>query len=88
MLLDDVLYFPGDSRNLLLWDETTGIATGGFEDFQWVVTDATQPMKVALCWTDYQGNPASGVQLVNNLNLTATNGATTYLGNVFASGQR
>jgi hypothetical protein len=48
----------------------------------------TIPLKAALVWTDYPGNPVASVQLVNNLNLTATDPiGTVYRGNVYSGGQ-
>jgi hypothetical protein len=83
---DSVLYFAGDARRLLLVDHTSGLGHGQSIEYQVNVVDGSIPLKVSLCWTDYPGNPASGTQLVNNLNLTVSHGATTYLGNVFAGG--
>jgi hypothetical protein len=86
MSADSVLYFPGDVRKLLLVDQTEGLGSGEFIEYQVNVTDGTQALEVTLCWTDYPGHPAAAIQLVNNLNLTVSNGATTYLGNVFLGG--
>ena len=84
--LDNVLYFPGDARRLLLVDNTAGLGQGQYIEYQVNVVDGSQPLKVSLCWSDYPGSPAAAVQLVNNLNLTVTKGATAYKGNVFAGG--
>jgi hypothetical protein len=84
--VDNVLYFPGDQRKLLLVDNTDGLGQGQYIEYQVNVTDTTLPLEVALCWTDYPGSPAASVQLVNNLDLTVTNGASTYKGNVFSAG--
>jgi hypothetical protein len=46
----------------------------------------SSPLEVALCWTDYPSASLAGVQLVNNLNLTLTDGVTSYKGNRYASG--
>jgi hypothetical protein len=83
---DNVLFFPGDARKLLLMDNTDGLGQGQFIEYQVNVTETTQPLEVSLCWTDYPGNPAAAVQLVNNLDLTVTNGVSTYKGNVFSAG--
>jgi hypothetical protein len=87
--VDNALYFAGDTRRLAAVDETGSLATGEFVDYEINVTDASVALKIALAWTDYQGNPAAGTQLVNNLDLTVTepNGTTVYKGNVFAGGQ-
>jgi hypothetical protein len=48
------------------------------------VADPTKPVRVTLVWTDPPG--VSDPALVNNLDLTVTIGANTYLGNVFSNG--
>ena len=83
---DSVLYFSGDTRRLLLIDQTLGLGNGQAIDYSINVTDASQPLKVALVWTDYPGSPLAAVQLVNNLDLTVSKGATTYVGNQFTGG--
>jgi hypothetical protein len=86
VLVDNALFFPGDARKLLLVDHTQGLTQGLFIEYQIQVTDGSIPLEVSLAWTDYPGNPAASVQLVNNLDLSVTNGIVTYKGNVFASG--
>jgi hypothetical protein len=81
-----VLYFAGDTKRLLLVDQTEGLGHGQMIEYQVNVVDAQSALEVALCWSDYPGNPAGGVQLVNNLNLTVTNGVDTYKGNVYSAG--
>jgi hypothetical protein len=89
MKLDSLLYLPGDTRKLLLVDQTDGLAQGQFAEYQVNVTEGTIAFEVSCAWTDYPGNPNALIQLVNNLDLTVTtpNGLTTYKGNVFAGGQ-
>ena len=84
--IDNVLYFSGDARKLLLVDNTDGLGQGQFIEYQVNVIDNTQPLEVSVCWSDYPGSPAAAVQLVNNLDLTVTNGVSTYKGNVFSGG--
>ena len=50
------------------------------------VPDPTKPLKVTVAWTDAAGAVGANPALVNNLDLTVTNGANTYKGNVFTSG--
>lgn len=83
---DSVLYFAGDARKLLLVDMSRGLGNGEHIEYQVNVTDPSIPLKVALCWTDYPGSPAAGRELVNNLDLTVTNGTVTYHGNSFTTG--
>jgi subtilase family protein/flagellar hook capping protein FlgD len=89
MKLDNALYFPGDGPRMAVVDETDGLVTGEFVDYQIAVTDASVPLKIALCWTDKEGNPSAATQLVNDLDLTVTEpgGLIAYRGNVFAGGE-
>ena len=50
------------------------------------VPDLTKPFKVSLVWADAPGAAGANPALVNNLDLTVTNGGITYLGNVFSNG--
>lgn len=46
------------------------------------------PLKITLCWTDREGNPASLTQLVNDLDLTVFDpNGVPYLGNVLSNSQ-
>lgn len=83
---DSVLYFAGDTRRLLLVDQTAGLGNAQYIDYQINVVDGSVPLKVSLVWTDVPGNPAVTNQLVNDLDLTVSNGATIYRGNQFANG--
>jgi hypothetical protein len=83
---DNVLYFAGDAKKLLLVDNTSGLANGQYIEYQVNVTDGSVPFKTSLCWTDFPGNPAAAVQLVNNLNLTVSKGAMVYKGSVYSGG--
>jgi hypothetical protein len=86
LVADDVLYFPGDSVHTLLVDATSGMLDRQYTEYQVQVTDPNKPLKIALCWTDAPGNPASAVQLVNDLDLVVTHNGATYLGNYFLAG--
>ena len=81
LALDDVLYFPGDSSRTVLVDPHDGLEDGRYVEYQVQVTDPSRPLKVALCWTDAPGNPASAVQLVNDLDLLVLKDGATYRGN-------
>ncbi|HEY3216386.1 MAG TPA: S8 family serine peptidase, partial [Candidatus Eisenbacteria bacterium] len=86
--LDNILYFPGDPKRTAVVDENDGLATGEFADYELNVTDASQPLKITLCWTDKEGSPGAAVELVNDLDLSVTDpGNLPYVGNVFAGGQ-
>jgi hypothetical protein len=84
---DQVCYFNGDARRLALVDNTVGLLTGEYVEYQVYVASNSIPLKAALVWTDYPGTPSASVELVNNLNLTATDGVNTYKGNVYSGGQ-
>ena len=70
-------------------DQTTVFTTAG-QTSTLVVgpADPTQPLKITLVWSDAPGNGSAGTipALVNDLDLTVRQGASTLLGNVFASG--
>jgi hypothetical protein len=75
---DSVLYFAGDSRRLWLVDQKQGLDHGEAIEYQLDVTNSAEPLEVSLCWTDAPGLPSASHQLVNDLDLIVTNGATTY----------
>ncbi|MBN1139658.1 MAG: S8 family serine peptidase, partial [Anaerolineae bacterium] len=58
-------------------------STGDYVQYTIVVADSSEPLKVTLTWTDYQGGSSS--YAVNNLNLLVTApGGATYYGNNFS----
>ena len=84
---DSVLYFTGDTRKLIIIDDTLGIATGEYKDQQFHVASA-MPLRVCLAWTDTAAAPNASPALVNDLDLTVTApGGTVYKGNQYTSGQ-
>jgi hypothetical protein len=86
IFLDNNLYFPGDARKLRVWDLPTaqGLATGEVRNFT-VSVAAGQEFRATLVWTDPEGTPGAAKELVNDLDLTVTNSAGTFLGNVFTT---
>lgn len=50
------------------------------------VSDPNQPVKITLAWVDAPGAVGANPALVNNLDLKATAGGSTYLGNFFNGG--
>lgn len=84
--IDNVLFFPGDSRRILLIDETQGLVDRKFAEYRVQVTNPPQPFSVSLCWTDAPGSPILLSQIVNDLDLVVTNGTVTYLGNRMFNG--
>ncbi|MEC7725065.1 MAG: S8 family serine peptidase, partial [Planctomycetota bacterium] len=89
VVLDDSLYFNGDSDKLWVFDQRRngGVTTGDVRPFQVQVLSSSRPLEVTLCFTDYAGTVNASDPVVNNLNLvvTAPNGAV-YRGNIFSGG--
>jgi len=84
---DSVLYFTGDTRKLIISDDTMGIATGEYKEQQFRVTSAI-PLRVCLAWTDTAAAPSANATLINDLDLMLTApGGTVYKGNKYTSGQ-
>ncbi len=85
--VDSVLYFAGDSRNLILIDDTIGVTTGMSITDSFVVNSAIT-LRVSLAWTDTAASSGANPTLVNNLHLelTAPSG-TYYRGNQYSGGE-
>jgi len=85
-LLDDALYFSGDSRYLSVTDDRSGLKTGQWEEYTYLVNDASQNLRFIVAWTDYPGSVGVGRALVNDLDITVTapNG-DVYKGNVWGT---
>jgi hypothetical protein len=85
--VDSVLYFTGDTRKLALWDDTAGVATGAYKEFQIQVNDTTLPLRAALVWWDTAAAIGANPALVNNLDFQITNAqGTFYRGNQMSGG--
>ena len=82
--LDKNLYFPGDTRKLRVWDlpNAQGLLTGETQTFN-VSVAGGEEFRATLVWSDPEGTPGAAKALVNDLDLTVTNSAGTFLGNVF-----
>jgi hypothetical protein len=89
VLLENALFFTGQSRETWVRDDTTGFATGSTATQSWTFTVGSgEAFKATLAWTDFPSTPAASVNLVNDLDLTVTGPTgTIWRGNVFASGQ-
>ena len=59
VLLNDALYFQGETRELHVEDDNIGLATGEQVSFQYEVDSSAEPLEVTLVWTDYPGTPGS-----------------------------
>ncbi len=76
-----------NKMNLYSLDQTVLFtASGQSNDTLITSVDASKPLKIALVWTDAPGSPGVSPEMVNDLDLEVTVGATTYLGNVFNNG--
>ena len=85
--LDSTLYFAGEARKTLLVDDTVGVLTGERVDYHFNLPSGAQNLKITLVWTDYPGNPAAQLQIVNDLDLSAYIGNTYYRGNQYSNSQ-
>ena len=90
LLLDNALYFPGDARNVRVWDtrHADGLFTGDTREHHVDVASNTQALKVTLVWTEPPAAAGSATPIVNNLDLevVSPDGTQTFRGNVFAGG--
>ena len=84
LTLDDTLFFDGDSRRLIVFDERSGLLTDDVQTYNIAVSDTSISFEVTLVWSDYPGATYSSPNLVNDLDLVvkAPDG-TIYLGNQF-----
>ena len=87
LLLDDGLFFDGDSRELRV-EQDAGLATGETRTFTYEIDSPGEPFEVVLCWTDFPASQGASVALVNDLDLRVTApGGAVYLGNRLSGGQ-
>lgn len=68
ILLDNSLYFNGDTSRLYIHDAPTGLATGGL-DVHTIVITAGQPFNATLAWSDAAAAIGASPALVNSLRL-------------------
>ncbi|HAK60875.1 MAG TPA: hypothetical protein DCO77_10905 [Nitrospiraceae bacterium] len=85
--LSKSLLFSGDAGILEIVDFSSGLATSESWSLEYYASPA-RPLKVTLVWTDFPGAEFAAKALVNDLDLTVTapDGTTTYIGNVFDAG--
>ena len=90
VLADNALYFPGDTRRLIVHDarNNTGSAltTGQSVPFSFAVDGTGQSLRVTLVWHDAPAAVNANPTPVNNLDLVVTGPSGTYLGNVLSGG--
>ncbi|MBN1521249.1 MAG: S8 family serine peptidase [Candidatus Aureabacteria bacterium] len=85
ILLDNTLFFSGDTTSFWIEDNTQGLQTAESSTHTFI-SDGVQPLKITLVWTDHYPSLASAVKIVNDLDLTVTGPNGTYKGNVFSAG--
>ncbi|EKD28711.1 MAG: peptidase S8/S53 subtilisin kexin sedolisin, partial [uncultured bacterium] len=86
ILLDNTLFFSGDSHSLLIYDYTLGLQTNGTQNYS-LVSNGSAPIKITLVWTDYYPSMSAAYQIVNDLDLSVTGpNNSNYKGNVFTNG--
>jgi len=89
ILLENALFFTGQTRKLWVKDNAAPFATGSTNEdrtYSFAV-NAGEPLKVTLAWTDFPSTPAASVNLNNDLDLRVTGPTgTLWLGNVFSGG--
>jgi len=89
MDLDSVLYFAGDARRLVLWDDQQGLATGEIREYALNVA-GQMPLRAVLCWTDTAAMLPAETTLVNNLDLELVSAGPPpqgFHGNKYEEGQ-
>lgn len=79
--------FPEYPESILYYDKIP-LETGESWDMSFDVAEGSGDFRVTLVWTDYPGNIAAQVQLVNNLDLTVSGPDGTYYGNSGTSTSR
>ncbi len=90
LLLDNTLYFPGDTATLYVEDvvNSNGLSTGEEQSYAFEVSGDSVPLRVTLAWTDYPADAYAEDAAVNNLDLVVTApNCDEYKGNVFTSGE-
>jgi len=88
ILLDNALYFSGDSRGLWM-DEYAGGFTAASDPpvlYQLEMEDTGEPLEITLAWTDYPSTPAASVHLVNDLDLRVDGPNGGFVGNNWLHG--
>lgn len=89
ILLDDALFFQGDTRRLLIHDvrQANGLSTGQSATLPFRVTDSFEPLKITMAFTDQPAAQLAAYTPVNDLDLEVRDpSGTVYLGNVFDAG--
>ncbi|MGQ0723368.1 MAG: S8 family serine peptidase [Candidatus Eiseniibacteriota bacterium] len=85
ILLDDALYFPGDTRRLRIRDvrHAQGLSTGEVAQFTFRISDSFEPLAVTMAFTDQPASHGASLAPVNDLDLEVEGPDGLFLGNVF-----
>ena len=90
VLLENALFFNGQTRKLFVKDNDTPFATGSTNEdrtYSITVNSSTEPFKATLAWTDFPSTPAASPNINNDLDLIVTGPTgTVWRGNVFSGG--
>jgi len=87
VVLDNALYFSGESKVLEISDNTSGVSTGDSVVTTVNVINTSEPLKFVLAWSDTSAAPMVSSSLINDLDLTITApNSNRYKGNVFSGG--
>jgi len=82
ILLDNSLYFSGDTLKLSIIDEKVGLNASETLTYGLDVLSDTKPLRIILVWTDYPGQVNANPSIVNNLDLEVKDpSSTVYKGN-------
>ncbi|MGH2569725.1 MAG: S8 family serine peptidase, partial [bacterium] len=85
ILLDDALYFPGDTRRLWFRDvaHANGLSTGATDAFALRVVGSSEPLKITMAFTDHAASIAADPAAVHDLDLEVEGPNGLFLGNEF-----
>ncbi|MGD2084970.1 MAG: S8 family serine peptidase [Candidatus Aminicenantes bacterium] len=85
LLLENSLFFDGDTRNLSVWDvrHVNGLYAGGSHNYHFTVVNNAEPLKITLVWNEPPASAGSATPVINDLDLVVIgpDNVTTYLGN-------
>jgi hypothetical protein len=88
--LDDVLYFAGEERRLVVRDRrhADGLADAEAYSFEVTVTDSSEPLRITLVFNDPPAAPGVSEPVVNDLDLLIIDPIGDFcFGNTFENGQ-
>lgn len=91
LLLDNVLFFSGETRRLWWVDKkkalAQGIAQGSTDTYTLSISSTSEPLKVTMVWNDPPAAVGASFPMINNLDLEVQSpSGSIYRGNVFSGG--